>query len=62
MATPGHTAGHVSVLVDGGPGTHFLAGDTSYTEANLVSGAVDGVASMGGGVGPAAAPLERLPR
>lgn len=62
VATPGHTAGHVSVLVDSGPGTLFLAGDTSYTEANLVSGAVDGVASMGGGVATAAATLERIRR
>lgn len=60
VATPGHTGGHLSVLVDDGPHTLFLAGDTSYTQANLLSGAVDGVASVGGGVATAAATLERI--
>lgn len=62
VPTPGHTAGHVSVLVDEGPRTLIMAGDTSYTEANLMTGVVDGVSSMGGGVDRAAATLEDLRR
>lgn len=62
VATPGHTAGHLSVLVDEGPRTLFLAGDASYTEANLQAGAVDGVSSLGGGEEVAAATLERIRR
>jgi glyoxylase-like metal-dependent hydrolase (beta-lactamase superfamily II) len=34
LPTPGHTPGHVSVLVKGQP-SFFLAGDTSYTEELL---------------------------
>jgi N-acyl homoserine lactone hydrolase len=49
IPTPGHTAGHLSVLVDEGSRTLFLAGDTSYTERNLIDGAADGVSSLGGG-------------
>lgn len=62
VATPGHTAGHLSVLVDEGPRTLFLAGDASYTEANLQAGTVDGVSSLGGGEEVAAATLERIRR
>jgi N-acyl homoserine lactone hydrolase len=43
VATPGHTADHLSVLVDDGDITVLLAGDTSYTEALMVAGKVDGV-------------------
>jgi glyoxylase-like metal-dependent hydrolase (beta-lactamase superfamily II) len=43
VATPGHTADHLSVLVDTGDVVLFLAGDTSYTEALMVAGTVDGV-------------------
>ena len=42
VPTPGHTLGHVSVIVDGGP-TVFLAGDTSYTEDLLLARKLDGV-------------------
>ncbi len=44
IPTPGHTPGHVSVVVndDHGP-LIFLAGDTSYTEDLLLQGVVDGV-------------------
>ncbi len=43
VPTPGHTSGHVSVLVKT-PERHFLlAGDASYTAAALAAGAVDGV-------------------
>jgi glyoxylase-like metal-dependent hydrolase (beta-lactamase superfamily II) len=43
VATPGHTADHVSVLVHEDGTTIFLAGDTSYSEALMLAGKVDGV-------------------
>jgi glyoxylase-like metal-dependent hydrolase (beta-lactamase superfamily II) len=45
VPTPGHTYGHLSVLVrrPGRP-TVLLAGDASYTEQLMLEGAVDGVA------------------
>ncbi|TGQ33285.1 N-acyl homoserine lactonase family protein [Mesorhizobium sp. M00.F.Ca.ET.216.01.1.1] len=43
IATPGHTADHLSVLVEDGDATLFLAGDTSYNEALMLAGKVDGV-------------------
>jgi glyoxylase-like metal-dependent hydrolase (beta-lactamase superfamily II) len=43
VATPGHTANHVSVLVEDQGITYFLAGDTSYTQALMLAGQVDGV-------------------
>jgi N-acyl homoserine lactone hydrolase len=42
VPTPGHTPGHVSVIVQGEPSI-FIAGDTSYTEQLLSQGVVDGV-------------------
>jgi glyoxylase-like metal-dependent hydrolase (beta-lactamase superfamily II) len=42
VPTPGHTPGHVSVIVHGEPSI-FLAGDTSYTQALLKAHVVDGV-------------------
>jgi glyoxylase-like metal-dependent hydrolase (beta-lactamase superfamily II) len=44
VPTGGHTAGHVSVIVDEGEQVLFLAGDTSYDEQLMVDGALDGVA------------------
>jgi glyoxylase-like metal-dependent hydrolase (beta-lactamase superfamily II) len=44
VPTPGHTVGHVSVVVRTGEMTYFLAGDTSYTQALMLEGQVDGVA------------------
>jgi glyoxylase-like metal-dependent hydrolase (beta-lactamase superfamily II) len=44
VPTPGHTAGHVSVVVRTDEVTYFLAGDTSYTQALMVEQRVDGVA------------------
>ena len=43
VATPGHTADHVSILVQEDDTTLFLAGDTSYNESLMVDGRVDGV-------------------
>jgi len=45
VATPGHTAGHVSVLAQDGDVSFFLAGDTSYNEALMLAGQVDGVSA-----------------
>jgi glyoxylase-like metal-dependent hydrolase (beta-lactamase superfamily II) len=43
VPTPGHTPGHVSVVVTEGDLSYFLAGDAAYTERSLVGQEVDGV-------------------
>jgi glyoxylase-like metal-dependent hydrolase (beta-lactamase superfamily II) len=43
VPTPGHTNGHLSVAVEDGGEVVLLAGDTTYLERTLLSGAVDGV-------------------
>jgi len=43
VATPGHTANHLSIIVEQGDTTFFLAGDTSYDERLMLAGRVDGV-------------------
>lgn len=43
VPTPGHTPGHVSVVVVDGDVRYFLAGDTTYTQQALVEEWVDGV-------------------
>jgi glyoxylase-like metal-dependent hydrolase (beta-lactamase superfamily II) len=60
LPTPGHTRGHMSVAVELGNRIVFFAGDTSYTEANLHAGIVDGVSSLGGGEAAAANTLRRI--
>jgi glyoxylase-like metal-dependent hydrolase (beta-lactamase superfamily II) len=40
---PGHSPGHVGVLVDEGEQTVFIAGDSSYTQDLMLRGVVDGV-------------------
>jgi N-acyl homoserine lactone hydrolase len=45
IATPGHTANHVSVAVHADDTIFFLAGDTSYNEELMLSGRVDGVSA-----------------
>jgi N-acyl homoserine lactone hydrolase len=45
VATPGHTADHLSVVVQDGDVAYFLAGDTSYTEALMLEGRLDGVSA-----------------
>ena len=43
VPTPGHVAGHVSVIVRGDGVTWFLAGDATYAQANLQAERTDGV-------------------
>lgn len=59
VATPGHTAHHLSVLVELGDAAGRLAviaGDATYSQENLQAGAIDGVS------GDAAAARESLDR
>lgn len=44
VPTPGHTPGHVSVVLDEGDRLVFFAGDTSYNQELLVDDVLDGVA------------------
>jgi N-acyl homoserine lactone hydrolase len=43
VPTPGHTPHHVSVIVDCGDVAIFLAGDATYSEAQLIGRWADGV-------------------
>ena len=43
VATPGHTSNHISVVVEDGDVSVLLAGDTSYNEALMLAGKIDGV-------------------
>lgn len=43
VPTPGHTPGHVSVIVKANGISYFLAGDTSYNEELLLTREPDGV-------------------
>jgi N-acyl homoserine lactone hydrolase len=43
VPTPGHTPGHVSVVVNTEDIIFFLAGDTSYSESLLIKRTADGV-------------------
>lgn len=43
VPTPGHTLGHLSVVIDMGDHYILLAGDASYTEQAMLHGYVDGV-------------------
>lgn len=45
VPTPGHTPGHLSVVVQQEDVHFFLAGDTTYTQDLLLGGAVDGFSS-----------------
>jgi glyoxylase-like metal-dependent hydrolase (beta-lactamase superfamily II) len=45
VATPGHTADHLSVVVVHNGITYVIAGDASYTEADMLAGQVDGVSA-----------------
>jgi len=43
VPTPGHTVGHLSVVVTTPDMIYFLAGDASYTQALMLSEKIDGV-------------------
>ncbi len=43
VPTPGHTVGHLSVVVTAPQVTYFLAGDASYTQDLMLAEKVDGV-------------------
>lgn len=43
VPTPGHTGGHMSVIVEDGNLSYFFAGDASYTERLMREQVVDGV-------------------
>ena len=45
VATPGHTANHLSIIVEQDGTTLFLAGDTSYDERLMLAGRIDGVSA-----------------
>jgi glyoxylase-like metal-dependent hydrolase (beta-lactamase superfamily II) len=45
VATPGHTADHISIIVQDSEITYFLAGDTSYDEERMLAGKLDGVSA-----------------
>jgi len=45
VPTPGHSAGHMSVILREGEQSIFFAGDTSYTQQLLLDGKIDGVSS-----------------
>jgi len=45
VPTPGHTPNHVSVIVKTDGRDYFLAGDTSYTESQLLERRSDGVSN-----------------
>jgi glyoxylase-like metal-dependent hydrolase (beta-lactamase superfamily II) len=44
VGTPGHTGGHVSVVLAEEERFVFFAGDASYSQELMLAGAVDGVA------------------
>ncbi len=45
VPTPGHTAGHLSVIVSDGDQQIMLAGDASYLERTMSSKTIDGVSA-----------------
>jgi glyoxylase-like metal-dependent hydrolase (beta-lactamase superfamily II) len=45
IPTPGHTVGHMSVVLEEGDRVIVFAGDASYTEQNMVDGVPDGVSA-----------------
>jgi len=57
VPTPGHTPGHMSVIVEDEDASIFLAGDASYTEAAMLAGEADGVTRS---VGTAVDTLRRI--
>jgi glyoxylase-like metal-dependent hydrolase (beta-lactamase superfamily II) len=43
ISTPGHVANHMSVVIENEGLFYFLAGDTSYTEENMLKAIPDGI-------------------
>ena len=60
VPTPGHTAHHVSVIVEDGSETLFLAGDTSYSEGALLRGEIDGISPNAGRTAATLARIRQL--
>ena len=46
VATPGHVENHISVVAEVDGLYYFLAGDTSYTQENLINGIPDGIGTF----------------
>jgi N-acyl homoserine lactone hydrolase len=62
VSTSGHTADHISVVVEDGDATLFLAGDTSYNEGLMLAGKVDGVSASDAIAGATLAAIGRFAR
>ena len=63
LETPGHTAGHQSVLVTPSAGPRVLiAGDAVYSESALMAGRIDGVALAPGSARASIARLQEICR
>jgi N-acyl homoserine lactone hydrolase len=45
VPTPGHTPGHLAIIVSDGNEQIMIAGDSSYLESTMLDGTVDGVSS-----------------
>jgi len=43
LPTPGHTANHVSIVLDDGARRIVFVGDAAYSQSNLLAGRVDGI-------------------
>jgi glyoxylase-like metal-dependent hydrolase (beta-lactamase superfamily II) len=46
LPTPGHTASHVSVVLDDGERRVVFVGDAAYSQDNLLAGRVDGISPV----------------
>jgi N-acyl homoserine lactone hydrolase len=60
VATPGHTPDHLSVIVEDVDIVLFIAGDASYSEAMMLSGAIDGVSDDEGNASATLAAIRAL--
>ena len=60
VATPGHTADHLSVIVVDEGIAYVIAGDASYTEALMLAGQIDGVSTNGATARTTLEALKRL--
>jgi N-acyl homoserine lactone hydrolase len=62
VGTPGHTADHLSVVVEDQATTYFLAGDTSYDERLMLAGRIDGVSADDDVAGATLSAIRQLAR